>query len=120
MTKIKLDDDWFDASHSECIQWLENNNCMDILLKWNWEPYGDKEWRRKEKLGLAKRYPSRILSPILRRMDCDDRLCATYPEVGQNECPVAMIHDFASEGWEGNSRWKSIADWYEDTEAWQW
>ena len=120
MVKLKIDDEWFDASYNECIQWLIDNNCMERLRQSNWVPQCEFYPLKDSRIGLAELYPTRVLSPILHRLDCDDILCATINEGKQNECPVAMIHDFANEGWEGSDLWNSISDWYEDTKSLQW
>lgn len=118
-------DYWLGLTFRECILWLESNNCLGVLQEYNWITPTDENWHMKDfregyNKELQERYPKRKLSLILKRVDCDDLLCATINDEKSNSIPVAMIHDFASEGWEGKSQWASIQDWYLDTDAWQW
>lgn len=56
-------------------------------------------------LDLKSRYPSRQLIPFALRTDCDDVACW---DLSKNEESVFIIHDFASEGWEEQSEFKTF------------
>lgn len=120
-----LDETWFDVTYNECMYWLVSNNCISKLEEFNWFPVDEnycnmENYRLDYNKELSNRYPNRQLSIILKRKDCDDILCASIDDIISNNINVVMIHDFASSGWEGNSHWDSIADWYDDSMAWQW
>lgn len=81
---------------------LVNQNLLDfdpwiILL-------GD---RLKERYkGLKSRYPSRELIPFARREDNDDVAC------WEKDKGVVIIHDFASQGFEGGKETMTFWDWF--------
>lgn len=58
--------------------------------------------------GLEKRYPSRRLVPFARRQDNDDVACW---EEGKPDS-VVIVHDHASEGWEGEGGFPSLWAWF--------
>jgi len=57
-------------------------------------------------LGLRGRYPNRTLVPFARRQDNDDVACWDIDEGN-----VAVIHDFASEGWEQRVEFPDFNSW---------
>jgi hypothetical protein len=68
--------------------------------------------------GLIERYPSRNLFPFAYRQDNDDLACWGK---GMGE-KVFIIHDFASQGWEGESSFENVWSWFrsavEETIEW--
>ncbi len=56
--------------------------------------------------GVKKRYPNRCLFPFARREDNDDLACF------EKNRGVAIIHDFASEGFEGGKESMEFWDWF--------
>lgn len=65
---------------------------------------GDQLWSRAE--GLRSRYPDRRLVPFARRQDNDDVACWDLAEGD-----VAIVHDFASPGWERRARFPDFYAW---------
>lgn len=61
---------------------------------------------RDRNRGLAERYPDRKLILFARRQDNDDTACWDL-----NTGKVAIVHDFASPGWEAHGE-------FEDFDAW--
>ncbi|GAA4843388.1 hypothetical protein [Algivirga pacifica] len=65
------------------------------------------EKRLRERLsGVKQRYPNRELVPFARREDNDDIACF------ENQKGVVIIHDFASEGYEGGKEVISFWDYF--------
>jgi hypothetical protein len=63
--------------------------------------------RLKERYkGLKSRYPSRELIPFARREDNDDVAC------WEKNKGVVIIHDFASQGFEGGKEVMTFWDWF--------
>lgn len=58
--------------------------------------------------GLRERYPDRILVPFARRQDNDDVACWDL-KLGEER--VAIVHDFASPGWERRAEFAGFNDW---------
>ncbi len=75
----------------------------------NLEPWhvltGDELFRRFR--GLRLRYPARQLIPFAARQDNDDIAC--WDMSRQNE--VAIVHDFASSGWEDQGSYDDFNSW---------
>jgi len=59
--------------------------------------------------GLRERYRSRVLVPFARRQDNDDIAC--FVPNGHNY-EVAIIHDFASPGWEQHETFPDFWAWF--------
>ena len=57
-------------------------------------------------LGLRNRYPDRLLVPFAVRQDNDDVACW---DIDQGN--VAVVHDFASPGWERRGEFPGFYDW---------
>ncbi len=64
--------------------------------------------------GLASRYPSRVLVPFARRVDCDDIACFVADDSGNSQAPVLIIHDFASPGYEVDASFQRFWDWFRE------
>lgn len=62
--------------------------------------------------GLKSRYPSRTIVPFARRRDNDDIACFDAGVMSDNP-KILIIHDWASEGWEGRGELNSFLDWVE-------
>lgn len=58
--------------------------------------------------GLSERFPDRLLVPFARRQDNDDIACW---DLGQQDCGVAIVHDFASPGWERRAEYPDFNSW---------
>jgi len=58
--------------------------------------------------GLKKRYPSRDLVPFARRQDNDDIACWMKGAADR----VAIVHDFASPGYEQRAVFASTWEWF--------
>ncbi len=108
-----------EASYNECKDWLLDDSRLQELVNEGWILEDDEIWRNRVIEGLKRMYPNRTLSPLLRREDCDDRLCATMNDSMRNEIPVILIHDYASEGWENHGIWNSIEDWFSNKINWK-
>lgn len=63
---------------------------------------------RSRHAGLAKRFPGRELVPFAARQDNDDVACWDL-ELGPGV--VAVVHDFASSGWERREEFPGFYDW---------
>lgn len=63
---------------------------------------------RERYRGLAQRFPGRRLVPFAIRQDNDDVACW---DLEQEAGRVAVIHDFASPGWEDRSQFPSFNGW---------
>jgi hypothetical protein len=61
---------------------------------------------RTRSRGMAKRYPKRRLLPFARRQDNDDVACWDL-DTGK----VAIVHDFASPGWEAREEFPDFNSW---------
>jgi hypothetical protein len=57
-------------------------------------------------VGLRERYPDRLLVPFAVRQDNDDVACW---DIGLGN--VAVVHDFASPGWERRDEFPRFRDW---------
>ena len=66
------------------------------------------ELLRRRHSGLAHRYPSRRLVPFARRQDNDDVACW---DLDRAPGGIAVIHDYASPGWERRAEYADLADW---------
>lgn len=64
---------------------------------------------RDRNRGLAKRYPARTLVPFARRQDNDDVACW---DLARPEGVVAVVHDFASPGWEARKEYPDFFAWF--------
>ena len=58
--------------------------------------------------GLKLRYPYRSVVPFAQRCDNDDVACFEEGIPGK----VIIIHDYASQGWEGRQSFDSFWDWF--------
>lgn len=57
--------------------------------------------------GLAERYRRRALVPFAVRVDCDDVACFDL-----DESDIAVVHDFASTGYEQRARFPDFYAWF--------
>jgi hypothetical protein len=55
---------------------------------------------------MRQRYPLRKLVPFARRQDDDDVACFDL-----DRGAVAIVHDYASPGWEGNAEFADFRAW---------
>jgi hypothetical protein len=69
-----------------------------------WIPTGDR--LRQFNQGLAERYPQRKLVLLAKRQDNDDAAC--WDVAADN---VAVIHDYASPGWESRREFPNFDSW---------
>ncbi|GAA0383751.1 hypothetical protein [Streptomyces luteireticuli] len=74
----------------------------------NLEPWWifDGDLLRRRLVGLQERYPGRRLVPFARRQDNDDVACWDLDQGG-----IAVVHDFASAGWEQRARFEDFNSW---------
>lgn len=72
--------------------------------------------------GLKNRFPSRLLVPFARRVDCDDVACFEGSDSSGNPL-IHIVHDYASPGWEQRGILKSFTEWLgmaeEDAAEWR-
>jgi hypothetical protein len=96
--------------NNELPDWFEYPSEFKVLIEQNlldfdpWIILTDDRLRTRFE-GVKKRYPKRNLVPFARREDNDDLACF---EKGKS---VVVIHDFASEGYEGGKESIEFWDW---------
>ena len=66
------------------------------------------EQLRDRNRGLRERYQDRSLVPFARRQDNDDIACW---DLDRGDGRVAVVHDFASPGWERRAEFAHFNDW---------
>jgi hypothetical protein len=81
-----------------------------------WRFFYDKDELEFFIKGLKQRYPKRIIVPFARRKDNDDVACFDASIPSDNP-PVLIVHDFASEGWEGRGKLANFLAWVDLAKA---
>lgn len=66
------------------------------------------DFLRAKHLGLAERFPARSLVPFACRQDNDDVACW---DLEQASGRIAVVHDYASPGWERRAEFADFDDW---------